>query len=80
MYFAESVRNVNQQTFLSVPCSSWKDFQNNSCPENDTDTRSFMGIDASDTMIGDFYLQTNPNPPYNRGPRGIYFDEVDENF
>lgn len=35
-----------------------------------------MGIDGASNLFGDFFLQTNQNPPYNRGQRGIYYDKT----
>jgi hypothetical protein len=67
---------MDQASFFAAPCSSWDNFINNNCPENNTNTIGFMGFDASNEMNGDYFLQTNSMPPYNRGVRGIYYDET----
>lgn len=70
---------IDQMTFKAVECPSWKDFMQNKCPENDKRKQSFMGIDAAPNLLGNFFLQTNADPPYNRGPRGLIYDEtIDE--
>ena len=74
-FYSESVRAVDQQTFRAVLCASWKDFIENNCPENETMTQDYMGYYASDNLTGDYFLQTNQESPFNRGPRGMYYDE-----
>jgi hypothetical protein len=48
----------------------------NKCPENVTETKGFMGIDTATNLFGDYFLQTNAETPYNRGSRGIFYDET----
>ena len=38
-------------------------------------TQDYMGYYASDNLTGDYFLQTNQESPFNRGPRGMYYDE-----
>lgn len=66
----------DEETFKAVPCTSWNDFIQNKCPENETDRQGFMGIDGASNLFGDFFLQTNQEQPFNRGPRGIFYDET----
>lgn len=37
-----------------------------------------MGIDADPSLRGDYYLQTNSIPIYDRGVDGMHFEQLDE--
>lgn len=39
-----------------------------------------MGFDGASNLFGDFFLQTNAESPFNRGPRGIVYDETIDDF
>ncbi|XP_019881701.2 phospholipase A1 isoform X1 [Aethina tumida] len=56
-YFAEAV--LNPGTFIAKKCESWSKFKRDKC---DNVTVS-MG-DVTTTETGDFYLETNKEPPY----------------
>lgn len=36
----------------------------------------YMGIDADRRMIGDYYLQTNTDEPYDRGVQGTMYEQL----
>lgn len=77
VYFAETLRSNNPQMFHSIPCNSWNEFVDHKC---NTTTKSkvpaFMGIGANPKLIGNFYLQTNPEAPYNRNENGTFYTKL----
>ncbi|KAG7299028.1 hypothetical protein JYU34_017503 [Plutella xylostella] len=69
--YAESVRSP--RAFVAVRCADWQHFLHNSCGTD----YSVMGYGSSFTTRGQFYLRTNPDPPYGMGMNGtVYKDKV----
>ncbi|XP_055546007.1 pancreatic triacylglycerol lipase isoform X2 [Wyeomyia smithii] len=71
-FWAESVAERPTASFHSVRCKSWGDFK-----EGKVDRSAqiaHMGIDCSADAKGDYYLQTNGNPPYSRGVAGAKYE------
>uniref|UniRef100_A0A6B2EG45 Putative serine/threonine protein phosphatase 2a regulatory subunit a n=1 Tax=Phlebotomus kandelakii TaxID=1109342 RepID=A0A6B2EG45_9DIPT len=70
-FWAESVTEKNQLSFQAVKCSSWDKFK-----AGDTDKSepvAYMGIDCPSGISGNYYLQTNGQPPYSRGSAGATY-------
>ncbi|CAO1411079.1 unnamed protein product [Diamesa hyperborea] len=74
VYFAESVVSKDPHVFHAIPCNSWNDFVDHKC--NNSIIPVYMGIGADPNLKGNFYLQTNPTPPYNRNENGAYYTKL----
>ncbi|CAH4037812.1 unnamed protein product [Pieris brassicae] len=60
VYFDESITYTPNTGFLSYPCDNWDDFQNDKCNDNAVS----MGLPASSTATGKYYLNTNNHSKY----------------
>ncbi|XP_022917739.1 lipoprotein lipase-like [Onthophagus taurus] len=60
-YFYES---INSNGFVTVQCSSEKDFNNGNC---DSNPRTVMGENVDTSLRGTFYLSTNKEAPFAIG-------------
>lgn len=71
-FWAESVAEGSARCFHSVRCKSWSDFKEGKVDR--TAQTVHMGIDCSPDAKGDYYLQTNGNPPYSKGAVGAKYE------
>ena len=68
-YYAESVANKGTNAFAATRCSSYDDFKAGKCRIRSQQ----MGYSAREFVTGDFYLQTNKIPPFDRGTLGVIY-------
>ncbi|CAL8104006.1 unnamed protein product [Orchesella dallaii] len=61
-FFLEGL--LSQIEFRGVKCSSWNDFRDGLCDDNDV---GVMGYNTPETTTGVYYLRTNAEPPYAQG-------------
>ena len=77
VYFSESLVSKTPQVFHSIACNSWNEFVDHKCNNTTKSTIPiYMGIGADHNLRGNFYLQTNPTPPYNRNQNGTYYTKL----
>ncbi|CAF4848369.1 unnamed protein product [Pieris macdunnoughi] len=60
VYFGESIIYTPNSGFLSYPCDNWDDFQIDKCKDNAVS----MGLPASSTARGKYYLNTSNHSKY----------------
>jgi hypothetical protein len=76
--WSESVANKNNETFISIKCSSWENFKENNCENG---KNAFMGFDLdANTPEGTYYLQTRKYPFYSKGAAGINYETEYDQF
>nr|CAH0100867.1 unnamed protein product [Daphnia galeata] len=61
-YFIESINGAIP--FTATQCNSYAEFNTGVCANN---FRTFMGLPVSTLANGNFYLNTNPRPPFAQG-------------
>jgi len=66
IYWAESVSSKNPKIFQSQKCENYDEFLNNKCSNSETTS---MGLYIDLQSRGNFYLQTNHEPPYSKDQR-----------
>ncbi|CAG9785583.1 unnamed protein product [Diatraea saccharalis] len=66
-FYAESVRNP--EAFPASPADSYQKFRSNPTPEVGM---IYMGYNCDTKAKGNFYLTTNPVPPFGKGIEGLY--------
>lgn len=72
-YYSESVRTMDDDTFHSISCLSWLNFTQNDCGEQSS-VQALMGFNADPSLpIGDYFLETNGELPWNRGENGTRY-------
>lgn len=71
-FWAESVSSKHEKSFPAIKCKSYDDFKNAKCEEGSP--IAYMGIDCPADATGDYYLQTNGEPPYSKGTTGIAYE------
>lgn len=64
------MRSSKQSTFHAIAARSWSRFKAN---DSNRTNIAYMGIDCSTDARGDYYLQTNSDPPYSRGINSIRY-------
>lgn len=64
------MKSPEETAFLAVSAKSWRRFKAN---DVNTSNIAFMGIDCATSAYGDYYLQTNDEPPYSRDISGIRY-------
>ncbi|XP_046385970.1 pancreatic lipase-related protein 2-like [Ischnura elegans] len=65
-FFSESI--LNEQSFESLPCDSYKKFNDGDCDHFMNDANNgpeYMGVGASRRARGKYYLKTYPEPPFS---------------
>ena len=62
LYFAES---INSDDFVAVEARTYEEFDCGRCINNQ---RAIMGENIETSIKGDFYLHTNKEYPFARGP------------
>ncbi|KAF4518309.1 hypothetical protein B566_EDAN005878, partial [Ephemera danica] len=60
IYYIESISTTN---FVSKLCTSWRDYKNGDCDNNEAQP---MGDMVSHSALGNYYLETWPNPPFSQ--------------
>ncbi|XP_059617747.1 uncharacterized protein LOC132262483 [Phlebotomus argentipes] len=70
-FWAESVTEKNRPSFHAVKCASWDKFKAGDCDKSEPAV--YMGIDCPAGISGNYYLQTNGEPPYSKGSAGASY-------
>uniref|UniRef100_A0A1L8DJ03 Putative vitellogenin n=1 Tax=Nyssomyia neivai TaxID=330878 RepID=A0A1L8DJ03_9DIPT len=70
-FWAESVTEKHRPSFQSVKCASWDKFKSGDYDKSQPVVH--MGIDCISGISGNFYLQTNGEPPYSKGDSGCTY-------
>ncbi|GAB0095882.1 inactive pancreatic lipase-related protein 1 [Sergentomyia squamirostris] len=70
-FWAESVTEKNTPSFQSVKCNTWDKFKAGAYDKDEPIV--LMGIDCPAGITGNYYLQTNGDQPYSKGPSGVIY-------
>jgi len=68
-FYAESVATKGTNVFSATRCTSYAGFMSGKCRTKSQQ----MGFSTRDFVMGDFYLQTNAVPPFDRGNLGVIY-------